>query len=437
MFERYRMKAGAHPDAVQDRLLETELELDKCRSALAAIDKAVRLAHMGELSVRIQDEKKFGRAADTIRHFNSLMGELDGYTRGVTSALDRLLDADPEYEGFQPGLGGAFADLAEEVNRLAVKIQGFDLDWQDRREELALKFSGTIKTLADSMNAAAAESKRAATDLTNHAMETQRQSAAASAAAKQATENVHLIATASEELSLSVKEIARQISASSDETDRVHDSAEGASQKIMVLSDSSEAIGKVVRLINDIADQTNLLALNATIEAARAGDAGRGFAVVASEVKSLANQTSKATEDISAQVNDIQERTKDTVSAVSGITGTINGLHEIAGTIRAATEEQSHATLEIDRNLHEAFKRTDEVSDNVGLVSATADQTLERAKGLFAASADLEQNSLILSQTVKTFMNELMMQPDGEEPSRTEIAEEQTEGEDLPDFELL
>src|SRR6202035_4165899 len=117
------------------------------------------------------------------------------------------------------------------------------------------------------------------------------------------------------------------------------------------LAAAAQKIGEIIALINNIASQTNLLALNATIEAARAGDAGKGFAVVASEVKSLASQTAKATEEISAQVATMQAATGDAVQAIQGIGGTIGVINEIATTIASAVEEQGAATQEIARNV--------------------------------------------------------------------------------------
>ena len=141
------------------------------------------------------------------------------------------------------------------------------------------------------------------------------------------------------------------------------------------MAEAAQKIGDVVKLINDIAGQTNLLALNATIEAARAGEAGKGFAVVASEVKSLANQTAKATEDISAQIKSIQSATGGAVQAIGGIGQTIGRISEIATTIASAVEEQGAATQEIARNVQQASAGTNEVSSNIVNVTQAATET--------------------------------------------------------------
>ena len=157
--------------------------------------------------------------------------------------------------------------------------------------------------------------------------------------------------------------------------------ARTTNDRVSELSKAAARIGDVVELINTIAGQTNLLALNATIEAARAGEAGRGFAVVASEVKALAEQTAKATGEIGQQISGIQAATQDSVTAIKGISGTIEKLSEISSTIAAAVEEQGAATQEISRNVQQAAQGTQQVSSNITDVQRGASET---GIGLFA-----------------------------------------------------
>src|SRR5262249_6109079 len=160
------------------------------------------------------------------------------------------------------------------------------------------------------------------------------------AASEQASTNVQTVASAAEELSASIAEISRQVSQAAKVAGDAVSRATATNQSVAALAEGAQKIGDVVKLINDIAGQTNLLALNATIEAARAGEAGKGFAVVASEVKSLANQTAKATDEIAAQIQGIQASTKDAVTAIREIAGVIGQVSEISTTIAAAVEEQ-------------------------------------------------------------------------------------------------
>ena len=171
------------------------------------------------------------------------------------------------------------------------------------------------------------------------------------------------------------------------------------------LAESSRKIGEVVNLINEIASQTNLLALNATIEAARAGEAGKGFAVVASEVKNLANQTAKATEDIQAQVSQMQAVTGSAVSAIKGITGTIRRMSEITTTIASAVEEQGSATREIAQSVSQASHGTQEVSSNIGGVTQAAGETGHMAGSVLGAATELSQQADRLRREVDGFVN--------------------------------
>jgi hypothetical protein len=165
--------------------------------------------------------------------------------------------------------------------------------------------------------------------------------------------------------------------------------ADRTNTTVQGLYDGAASIGDVVKLINDIASQTNLLALNATIEAARAGEAGRGFAVVASEVKSLAEQTAKATEQIGAQITAIQNSSSDAVTAIRGITSTISEMNEIASAIASAVEEQGSATQEIARNVQQAALGTGEISANVVGVQQAAGDTGAAAHQVLQASSEL------------------------------------------------
>jgi methyl-accepting chemotaxis protein len=184
-------------------------------------------------------------------------------------------------------------------------------------------------------------------------------------AALRAKQNVESVAAASEELSYSIKEISQRVQESSKIADQAVAYARNSNYVINSLDVAATKIGDVVNLINDIAGQTNLLALNATIEAARAGEAGRGFAVVAAEVKSLADQTAQATDEITAQITSIQDATKETVEAIQQIGEIIDKISEISTAISSAVEEQSAATNEISRNIHLASAETQQVTMHV------------------------------------------------------------------------
>jgi methyl-accepting chemotaxis protein len=212
------------------------------------------------------------------------------------------------------------------------------------------------------------------------------------------------VASATEELGSSVQEISRQVHESSRIALDAVKQAEKTDQRVNELSQAAGRIGDVVKLITAIAEQTNLLALNATIEAARAGEAGRGFAVVASEVKSLANQTAKATEEISAQIGGMQNATRESVGAIKEIAATINRISEITGTIAAAVEQQGAATHDIAHNVHEAAKGTSEVASSIGEVNRGAGETGAASAQVLASAQSLSKESGLLRSEVDNFL---------------------------------
>ena len=222
-----------------------------------------------------------------------------------------------------------------------------------------------------------------------------------------AAQNVGIVAAAATELTASIAEISRQVEDAEKISVSAVDTVSMARNNITELQNSAQKIGEVVSLIQSIASQTNLLALNATIEAARAGEAGRGFAVVASEVKSLANQTALATEEIQNQVNTIQESTKRSVEGVVTITNAIENINDITRHIADAVEQQGKATGEIARNVQQAADSTLQVTNRMNGVNKLAAQTNQAAEQVQSASSNLLDESDALHQKVTNFLVEL------------------------------
>lgn len=260
------------------------------------------------------------------------------------------------------------------------------------------KIAERVKEISNIVSSASTEMRATAEAMAQTAAEATTQAAAVASAAQIASSNVQTVSAAGEELSASISEIARQVAESTSITQRAVSETDTTKAAIQTLAEAAQKIGNVVTLINNIAGQTKLLALNATIEAARAGDAGKGFAVVASEVKSLSDQTAKATHEISSEVSAMQAATSTSVSAIQGIAETIGKVAEIAAAIASAVEEQSAATGEISANVTEAAASTQEVSSNIQGLNEGVSQTSAASAQLLTASNELAVQADALSR---------------------------------------
>ena len=262
-----------------------------------------------------------------------------------------------------------------------------------RRQEVMAaeitRFGGEIETTLAELLALSNRMGSASGALTTAADKAADRTAGAAAASGDASAHVRDIASAADELAVSVNEIERQIAQSHTIAANAVDEAESTNAAVKALNEAAGRIGDVVSLITDIAEQTNLLALNATIEAARAGEAGRGFAIVASEVKALAGQTAKATEDIAAQITGMQKATTRSIGALGAIERTIRDIGAISNTIAAAVTQQGAATQEIARSVEVAARRTTDTAGEVGRVGEATDATRTNAASVKSVAEDL------------------------------------------------
>jgi len=331
--------------------------------------------------------------------------------------------ADGQLDGEIPGIGrgdevGAMAATVQIFKDNAVRIRGLEqaeaatqaraaADRRSAMENIASDFERSVTGIVRSVSTAAAGMQTTAQSMTSTASDASARAATVGAASESASNNVGTVAAAAEELSSSVAEISRQVARSSEIASKAVGDAERTNSTVQALSTGAEKIGEVVKLIHSIAAQTNLLALNATIEAARAGESGRGFAVVASEVKALANQTAKATEEISAQVAAMQSSTSDAVVSIGGITETIAQMSEITVSISTAIEQQGDATREIARNIQSVAAGSSEISTHIGGVTTAAAATGKAASDVLSNARELDIQSGMLRHAVDEFLSKV------------------------------
>jgi methyl-accepting chemotaxis protein len=348
--------------------------------------------------------------------------------RDIAGSLGRLKTAMAGLAEGKLSLEVPGRDRSDEVGEMAAAVQVFkdnairmeqiQADQKQAEEravaekkrsmsEIAQGFESRVGAIVEAIASSVSGMQGTAGSMESQAERAASQVRMVATASEQASSNIQSVASAAEELSGSVSEISRQVTVSSGMAAKAVKDAMRASELVNSLAAGAQKIGMVTSLINEIASQTNLLALNATIEAARAGDAGKGFAVVASEVKGLASQTAKATDEISGQINTIQNETNQTVVAIQTICTTIEQLSETATAISAAVEQQGAATAEIAASVQQVATGTKDVSDNIGSVAQVVDATESASGVVMGAASDLSKQADALRQQVARFLSDV------------------------------
>ncbi len=344
--------------------------------------------------------------------------------RSITRPLSQLQDsmallAEGEFNIDIPGIdkNDELGDMARAVEifkqsgierkRLESENEREQLIRAERQEQidrLIASFREQVGVALEAVSNNAGQMSSTANTLTTIANNTSGQANEAANSSQSASENVQAVAAAAEQLAASIEEISRQVSKTNSIVNDANEAANSTNEKVTALACAAQKIGDVISLIQDIAEQTNLLALNTSIEAARAGEAGKGFAVVASEVKSLANQTATATEEISAQIADIQNSTSDAVAAIEEITRTMAEVNSYTASIASAVEEQGAATAEISQSVAQAAAGTKQVVGSMEIVTSSVEETNASAAQVLEASEGVSEQAKTLRQTVDDFL---------------------------------
>ncbi len=340
--------------------------------------------------------------------------------RAMTAAMERLADGDLDVDIPALGRGDEVGQMAAALlvfrdnARRAEALRGEAdrvREAKDRRQAAMDRhthdFGSAVSGVMVTLTQAASDMRGQATEMSGIVGRTRALAEETASGAVESTRNLSAVAAATEELSASIGEISRQVQRAAEVVRSTVDQAAATDVKVAGLADTAEAVGNVVRLINDIAGQTNLLALNATIEAARAGDAGKGFAVVAGEVKALAAQTAKATDEIVAQIGAIRAATQDAVSAVRGVGASITEVDQIATAIAAAIEQQGMVTRDIVASVQTATVATQQATDAMGQVSDLSNLVDQASQNVQGNAASVGDTAAVLRGEVSHFLTSI------------------------------
>jgi methyl-accepting chemotaxis protein len=347
-------------------------------------------------------------------------GKISQGVRRITDAMTRL--AEGERDTQVPGRG-----RADEIGEMAEALEVFKTNAQkqvemaeqqqaesdrkaqeaERVREATARFQTNVDQILNTLSSSSTELEATASTLSATATETSHQTDNVATASEQASANTQTVAASTEELATSIHEVSSQVEKTAGIAERADEQARGAMGKVEEVQSGADAVTRVIQLISDIAEQTNLLALNATIEAARAGEAGKGFAVVANEVKNLANQTAKATDEVSNEIERMRGSVQEAVPAMQQVAEIVREMNEISGVVASTATEQAAATEEITRNVQQASQGAQEVAGNVAGLREGAQASSAGSEQVLSAASSLAQQASELRTAVDSYVREV------------------------------
>ena len=348
--------------------------------------------------------------------------------RSITGPVQSLTGTMRELAGGNNDIDVDFTDRKNEIGSMARAVEVFrenavrttELEEEQKllaersaaekrsmMESLADQFETSVGAIVERVSSTATRLDTSAQTMARVSEHTSERAENAALASGQTTENVSVVASAAEEMTASISEINQQVIRASEASKSAAEDVSHTATQMESLANMADKIGEVVSMISDIAEQTNLLALNATIESARAGEAGKGFAVVASEVKALANETAKATENISELVTEIQAETKTAVGSIGKIGDVMQDLEHSSSAIASAMEEQGATTQSVAENVAQAANGTRDVSDSIQVVKDASEESSQATHEVQASIDELTEQSNLLRDEVDRFLGQI------------------------------